>query len=151
LLTIAIITPKYSSRLKGIPNWHTDKTCLWTPFCMCVIAYSVVTWVSKRTHSHKNCYILADYEKFRVTHMSAPVFFLQEILIFPGKIYNWHLFFLKEISISSRNVIYKYILLVRVICEKYRLRGEANTQLKIKWSRWSEVLNLFACHCFTCC
>jgi hypothetical protein len=24
------------------------------------------------------------------------------------------------------SIIYKYILLVRVICEKYRLRGEAN-------------------------
>ena len=28
-------------------------------------------------------------------------------------------------------IIYKYILLVRVICEKYRLRGEANRHLTI--------------------
>jgi len=26
------------------------------------------------------------------------------------------------------HILYKYILLVRVICEKYRLRGEANIQ-----------------------
>jgi hypothetical protein len=31
-----------------------------------------------------------------------------------------------NIFVMKRGKIYKYILLVRVICEKYRLRGEAN-------------------------
>jgi hypothetical protein len=31
-----------------------------------------------------------------------------------------------EILLTRECILYKYILLVRVICEKYRLRGEAN-------------------------
>ena len=44
----------------------------------------------------------------------------------------------------SLDVIYKYILLVRVICEKYRLRGEANFLSRHREIRLFSKLVFFA-------
>jgi hypothetical protein len=53
-----------------------------------------------------------------------------------------HLFFS---SIIGYSVLYKYILLVRVTCEKYRLRGEANIPSRFNSAEYLTASKTVAC------